>query len=773
MDGKILALVLALAAPAALGCVKKPYQGGRCDRPDLSGCVIEDLSIVGNHAVGDGDIEEKIATAETSHVLGGVVKDVPVLGLWDRLTVDYERLDPFVLQRDLERIERYYRTRGYYEAHVHAGRVIRRPDRSVQVEIAVDEGLPMQIGKVDLEWKDWSLPLAVKVTPAVKDAAASLKPGDVFQEDAFEDTKKKILRAMTDRGFAYAKVEGKANVDLARHQARVVYTLELGPRCVFGDISIEGQGELPTVPLLAALQIKKGAEFSTATLDSAEIALGDLGLFGSIDVDPKRSAPGEPPNPVIPVVFRVQPVALRAVKLGVGGQLTGLVDRIEAHGLAGWEHRNLFGGLRHFSVELSPAVTFNFPSSTTKTIDAPEALPPPTDAAKPVLPVAGDRAARFSAPTASTDAAKPYILPEFKLRASLTQPGVLLPLDARTAGLLNGSFRLYRPNIDNRVGYVEGAGGAGLTRSFWNSHVKLGASLNGQYDAPFKGLGYEGTSVLTDLFIPYVHYTAELDFRSSEAKRIDPLNPHSGVYLLNDFQFAFGFPGNLRTADFRFRPEIRGYVPVTRRVTLALRLVAGFLYPFNYGDKIGQGDEGKTDEQKISEPCADYQRLQFRGFFSGGSTSNRGYAYQGVGPHAKTCLSTLKGQADNSPPAATGGFNLWESSVELRFPILGKLGSVVFADASDVSAATMRLCAPHLSAGFGLRYETPVGALRADVGFRIPGFQVFDSSVCKAEFVEVPDADREGRTKRVWKDEPSAIAKVLPIALSVAIGEAF
>lgn len=745
MEGKILALVLGLAAAAALGCVKKPNQAGRCDRPDLSGCVIEDLNIVGNHAVGDGDIEEKIATAETGHVLGGVVKSVPILRLWDELTVEYERLDPFVLQRDLARIERYYRARGYYEAHVQASRIIRRPDRTVQVEIAVDEGLPMQIGKVDLEWKDWNLQVAQKVTPAVKDAASSLKPGEIFEEDAFEDTKKKILRAMTDRGFAYAKVEGKADVDLARHKARVVYTLELGPRSVFGDISIEGQGELPTAPLLAALQIKKGAEFSTATLDSAEIALGDLGLFGSIDVDPKRSAPGEPPNPVVPVVFRVQLAALRAVKLGVGGQLTGFVDRVEAHGLVGWEHRNLFGGLRHFSVELSPALTFNFPP----------APPPPADG------------------TEAPPAEKPYVLPEFKLRASLTQPGVLLPLDARTAGLLNGSFRLYRPNIDNRVGYVEGAGGAGLARSFWNSHVKLGASLNAQYDAPFVGLGYGGASILTDLFIPYVHYTAELDFRSSEAKRLDPLNPHSGIYLLNDFQVAFGFPAKLRTADFRFRPEIRGYVPVTRRVTMALRIVAGFLHPFNYGDTIGESDEGKTEEEKISDPCADYQRLQFRGFFSGGSTSNRGYAYQGVGPHKRTCLSTLRGTADNSAPAATGGFNLWESSIELRFPILGKLGSVVFADASDVSAAAMRFCAPHLSAGFGLRYETPVGALRADVGFRIPGFQVFDRSVCRAEFVDVPDVDHAGRTKRVLEGEPAPLAGVLPLALSVAIGEAF
>ena len=30
---------------------------------------------------------------------------------------------------------------------------------------------------------------------------------------------------------------------------------------------------------------------------------------------------------------------------------------------------------------------------------------------------------------------------------------------------------------------------------------------------------------------------------------------------------------------------------------------------------------------------------------------------------------------------------------------------------------------PHLSVGLGLRYMTPVGALRLDIGYRVPGAQ--------------------------------------------------
>src|SRR5262245_34928009 len=345
MDGKTLALLLALPAFSGLGCVKNPYRVERCDRPDPSGCVIEKVMIKGNHAVKSSEIEAKIATAETSHVLGGAVQHIPILSLWDRLTVEYERLDSFVLQRDLARIERYYRARGYYEVRVQAGRVVKRDDGKIRVEIAVDEGPPVRIAQVTVAFQSVTPPLAPRAAAGVQKVIDTLKKGKNFEEEPFEDAKVKIRRALTDHGYAYAEVVGKANVELGRREASLAFSIDPGPRCRFGDISMVGQGDLPTVPLLAVLQIRKGAWYSTAAIESAEVALGDFGLFGSIDAESKLSPPGEPKNPVIPVVFRVQPVLLRAVKLGFGGEIGG---RVEVHGIAGWEHKNLFGGLRRF-----------------------------------------------------------------------------------------------------------------------------------------------------------------------------------------------------------------------------------------------------------------------------------------------------------------------------------------------------------------------------------------------------------------------------------------
>ncbi len=115
-----------------------------------------------------------------------------------------------------------------------------------------------------------------------------------------------------------------------------------------------------------------------------------------------------------------------------------------------------------------------------------------------------------------------------------------------------------------------------------------------------------------------------------------------------------------------------------------------------------------------------------------------------------------------STSTATGGFYLWEASAELRIPIAGDLGTAIFLDASDVNRQAMHLCAPHLSTGLGLRYNTPVGPFRADIGYRIKNAQVFGTCGGEIDYDQlVPEQNPLGTLLR------------LPIAVSVALGQAF
>lgn len=92
-------------------------------------------------------------------------------------------------------------------------------------------------------------------------------------------------------------------------------------------------------------------------------------------------------------------------------------------------------------------------------------------------------------------------------------------------------------------------------------------------------------------------------------------------------------------------------------------------------------------------------------FYAGGGASIRGYAYQSVGP-----------MLDGEP---IGGRSLFETSLESRWQLSSKLGCALFADGGSAFASP----APDFNdtlrwgTGVGVRYFTPIGPLRVDIGF--------------------------------------------------------
>ena len=105
----------------------------------------------------------------------------------------------------------------------------------------------------------------------------------------------------------------------------------------------------------------------------------------------------------------------------------------------------------------------------------------------------------------------------------------------------------------------------------------------------------------------------------------------------------------------------------------------------------------------------------FKRYFLGGSTNLRGWGRFEVAPLSAGGLPI-------------GGTRFANGSLELRAPIWGKLSGVVFADAGNVWADPDGLIGQDIGwrydVGPGLRYLTPIGPLRIDVGYQlnpIPG----------------------------------------------------
>lgn len=679
------------SAPAARACLALCLLAlstlGACSNARAlapGSAIIDELDVIGAESIDEQRLREGLATRESPRFL-----------LLQGVVYDYEFLDESLLERDLSRVERFYQARGYHEAKVTGARVIWLEKDRVRVEIAVVEGPPVYIGgesKPGMAVQLTGLESIEDTAVAAELIAASPQPGEIFDEDEYERAKSAMRRILADSGYAFAEVTGHVEVDLAHHEAQVRLAIEAGSRARFGTIEIAGLEGIPEDKVRESLLIAPGDDYSAAVLEDARRSLVNLGVFASVNVDADTS---RPQSGRVPVTFTVRETAPRTLRLGGGARLDAL--QLSASLTGSWEHRNFLGGLRHLAIEARPGVVL-FP---TRMSNFPE-LEVPTR-----LMLQGSLDTRF------------------------TQPSFI---EGRTKGLLSASLDvrplLYADTQPNEpiLGFLELGTRAGLERPFLSHQLFVTPALNWQAALP---LDYRRLSsgelsppvesrAFESLYILYPELMVRLDLRD------DPLDPKRGLLLSNSLQLALPVLGGT-VSDLRVRPEARFYVTKSH-LTLAVRGTVGLLLPRNYG---GESAEALS--------VADQQVLLFRGFFSGGPFSNRGYAFQGVGDHAPFRLSTDPGvrcgtaePIDRAEPTDVinprclrpiGGLTLWEVSVELRFPLafFEPLGAVLFLDASDVRTGRMEfgLDTPHLAPGLGLRYPTPVGPVRLDLGLRV------------------------------------------------------
>jgi outer membrane protein assembly factor BamA len=719
----LMPLLVAALLLFATGCHTVPPQHTAVDAVDVSG----------NKELAASDVADTMATAPSPKFLG----------LFRGFVFDYILFDRFVFQKDLERVERYYRARGFYEAHARAGRITATSKQHVKVDVAVEEGKPVLLEDIKIQEN-------VQLDPKVRKAAEKgikdqIGLNQPFDEDKFANAETAVRRAFTDNGYAFAQTLRRAQVDLPNHKAHAVIEVYPGETCVFGKVTIQGLGNLNEGRVRLAIDIKEGEPYSTAKIDSARQSVLDLGAFSSADVLP---ALGDVPTHVVPITVKLEQTKLRAVTLGGGVEFD--VVRTDLHLMAGWEDRNFLGGFRHFRVTFKPGVEL-YPTTVSQLV----------------------------APT--------HILPEFKLRAELIQPGVI---ERKTNGVLRAELNyfpvIFPANVDRTalpvLGYKEAKAAVGLERTFWKFFVS--PTYNIQIDQPFAYLappcastnpssaqraaepGAENgcsppvttnvngglTAPVSTVILSYIDLDVHFDARN------DKVHANKGFYVDNDIQLA-GLGGT--GSDIREQPELRVYIPLGKKVTLALRGTVGFLWPTNYGSNLinGSGDQALRDQ--------DAQILLFRGFYSGGSSDNRGYPLRSIGPHyavpfLNPSIATnqnTKGCSPNPTNLASvaqdckvpiGGESIWEANAELRVNVKGPLSVAAFCDTSNVSSTVGEFFGgsdpgakaynerhagdpafshitegshtflyPHLSCGPGLRYDTPVGPVRLDIAYRV------------------------------------------------------
>ena len=635
-------------------------------------------------------------------------------------------LEAGALGRDVASIHDFYWRRGFREVAVDT--IVRPSNRGVAVTFDVREGPPTIVDSITVQQASPALD-----TTAIR-RALRLRPGVPLDLSALDSTLAALRSALWDSGYADATITPNVFADAQTHRAKV--RIDVNPRWQtrVASIEIEGNRRLSDDALRSALLLRPGGLYRRTDVLESLRHLYESRVVASafIAVPPDRQG-----DSLTPVVVRVQ--ERNPFQFGVDAgfntsdflQVAGRVGLFAIDG-GRWQliTRGATGNL------LAPSLEGDGPFTDVA----------PDDSI--------DRA--FTRPTwqAQVEATRLWAgSPRNRLMLSafgqrLSEPSAFVD---RALGL----GTLFTSEV---TGHAQASAGYRFERAAVEAGDVYFCESFGLCDAAALGAFRDFRRLSS------VSLGGSLNYANS------PVAPSRGQTMRLDLEYASPVTGS-EYDHFRVDGEASAYRPL-RSWVFATHVRAGWAH--TWGDVL-------------------HPRMLF---YAGGSQSVRGYRENQLGPRvlrvraadlvASGCsdASIAGGSCDpNAVPAGAfspqpvGATALLEGSVELRKRFVWRLGGVLFADGAVIGPGAGTLSAEHVTAvtpGVGLRYETPVGALRLDAGWRP------DRSERLPVLVETTAADGSSRlvrltTERQWSlaDDANGGGGLRRLTLHFAVGHAF
>jgi outer membrane protein assembly complex protein YaeT len=248
--------------------------------------------------------------------------------------------DRRAFEADLERVQAFYRDRGFPDARVSSFDVkLNDKQDQVDVTVRISEGQPTLVSAIDLVGFDVlspgeqrslrdSLPLQVKKPLDRQLAVASSERG---------------LNALRDHGYPYAEVN-ISQQGAGGNEVKVAFSAMPGALAHFGEIEIDGEKSVGENIVRRQLTYHEGDVFSRREMRESQRKLYNLELFQFANIESKEDKALQIPE--VPTRVTVAEAKHRRLTTGIG-----YGSEEKARATLRWDHLNFFGGARHAGVE--------------------------------------------------------------------------------------------------------------------------------------------------------------------------------------------------------------------------------------------------------------------------------------------------------------------------------------------------------------------------------------------------------------------------------------
>jgi outer membrane protein assembly complex protein YaeT len=538
--------------------------------------------------------------------------------------------DRRAFEADLERIQAFYRDRGYPDARVGSFDV-KLNDKQDQVDVVVriSEGQPTLVAGIDLAGFDVLPPRDQRFLRF----GLPLHEKEPLDRQVTIASRERALNVLRDNGYPYAEVD-ISQQGAGANQVRVTFTATPGMLARFGPVTIDGEKSVGENIVRRQLSFQEGDTYSRREMRESQRKLYGMELFQFANIESKEDKSQQLPE--VPVRVTVAEAKHQRLTTGVG-----YGSEEKARATLRWDHLNLLGGAQHAGVEMKWSSL--------------------------------DRGVRL-------DYTEPYFLTRH------------LSLDFESR-----AWQAIEPVYSQNL-----LGGRATLRHQSNAQFYWALSLVNEYQrSTITNAALEDFTIRNNLIALGLDPRTGIT-RGTTASVAFDVNRNTTNSLL-DANRGYVLTGHAEQAGkwlwgtynyWEVQGEARHYTRVARSFVWANRFQLGTIQPL-----------GTDSSVPFSER-----------YFLGGATSIRGWGRFEVSPLSGFGLPI-------------GGLSMYDGSTEIRKPLWGKFGGVGFLDFGKVANTSSSFTSSNLvfAAGPGLRYLTPIGPARVDLGYqlnRIPNLRV-------------------------------------------------
>ena len=645
---------------------------------------VEVLSIefLGNEAFPEDSLARTIVNRETR------CRSFSVFGLFCPFGSQREVLNERELSRDILRLTNFYNIRGYREARIDT--LITRPSEDVvALSFQIDEGSPVRIASLTVEGAD----VFEEFDPT---AELQIQVGGLLNAIDLAATRDSLIQRFRNRGYPRADVSRSWSLPTeSPYQADVTFEVETGPHSVFGPITLVGNAELDGDVIRQLLPFEEGQEYSEVRTLEAQRNLFSIEIIQRASIVEAVDPAGIVPDSVVALQVQITEAEVHRMRLGGGWSSSDCVNAETR-----WTSRNFYGGARRLQLRarMSNLATDPLQESICRQAGINE--------------FGGLNwlvAAEFTQPLIQRSVALGLNL--FWERQSVQ--------DVFVREAVGVDISLFRVLSANRS----------ITFAYRPELTKLEAA------AVFFCTSVQVCTPEDIASLQEPNWLAPLSVNFVQSNTNNVLNPTRGYQFVLNLEHASTVTGS----DFQYNralAEVTAYVETRRGQVLAARVRAGWVSTGTFTFFVGSGDVVHPQKR----------------FFSGGGNSVRGFAQNQLGPRVLTIdpspLLFPKGGTGEIPctpdqiidltcnantlrdgafgtPRPTGGDLVLEGGLEYRMAMSRNVEAAIFTDFGRIwtEPGSGKVSGLEISPGVGIRYLSPAGPIRVDLGYRFRGIE--------------------------------------------------